>query len=63
MTKTEIALLRWGQLPMFAAIVGWILGFVGVAAGLWRPHWYWVILFHRHRGHDSAVHPANQRGA
>ena len=45
MTKTEIALLRWGQLPMFAAIVGWILGFVGVAAGLWRPHWYWVLYF------------------
>lgn len=45
MTKTEIALLRWGQLPMFAAIVGWILGFVGVAAGLWRPHWYWVFYF------------------
>ena len=37
MTKTEIALLRWGQLPMLAAIGGWILGFVGVAAGLWRP--------------------------
>ena len=48
MTKTEIALLRWGQLPMFAAIVGWILGFVGVAAGLWRPHWYWVLYFHTH---------------
>ena len=45
MTKTEIALLRWGQLPMLAAIVGWILGFVGVAAGLWRPQWYWVLYF------------------
>ena len=45
MTKTEIALLRWGQLPMFAAIVGWILGFVGVAAGMWRSQWYWVLYF------------------
>ena len=45
MTKTEIALLRWGQLPMLAAIGGWILGFVGVAAGLWRPQWYWVLYF------------------
>ena len=45
MTKTEIALLRWGQLPMLAAIMGWILGFVGVAAGLWRPQWYWVLYF------------------
>ena len=45
MTKTEIALLRWGQLPMLAAIGGWILGFVGVAAGMWRPQWYWVLYF------------------
>ena len=38
MTKTEIALLRWGQLTMLAAIVGWILGVVGVAGGLCRAH-------------------------
>jgi hypothetical protein len=45
MTRTEITLLRWAGWPVRAAIGVWLLGFAGIWAGWWRPHWYWVLYF------------------
>lgn len=43
MQRVEHALVRWGHKVVQAAIILWVLAFVGVFAGVWKLRWGWLL--------------------
>ena len=43
MQRVEHALVRWGNKVVQAAIVLWVLAFIGVFAGVWKLQWIWLL--------------------
>lgn len=43
MQRVEHALVRWGNKVVQAAIILWVLAFIGVFAGVWKLQWIWLV--------------------
>lgn len=43
MQRVEHALVRWGNKVVQAAIILWVLAFIGVFAGVWKLQWIWLL--------------------
>ncbi len=43
MQRVEHALVRWGNKVVQAAIILWVLAFIGVFAGVWKLRWGWLL--------------------